>query len=125
MDRPGNHIPLLPRNYIFSPSLDAAILTPQEHCHFYAPSSIILPFLSLIFFPLFLQNFPTLSLQPLQINFSSEITMADTHPVIEKIIGFIMPGDVYNIAWSGHESNWLLAGTAAGLVGWKVGTTLT
>jgi hypothetical protein len=27
---------------------------------------------------------------------------------------------VYNIAWSGHESNWLLAGTAAGLVGWKV-----
>lgn len=29
-------------------------------------------------------------------------------------------GDVYNIAWSGHESNWLLAGTAAGLVGWKV-----
>ena len=25
-------------------------------------------------------------------------------------------GDVYNIAWSGHESNWLLAGTAAGLV---------
>jgi len=29
-------------------------------------------------------------------------------------------GDVYNIAWSGHESNWLLAGTAAGLVGWNV-----
>ena len=30
-------------------------------------------------------------------------------------------GDVYNIAWSGHNSKWLLAGTAAGLVGWKVG----
>ena len=29
-------------------------------------------------------------------------------------------GDVYNIAWSGHQSNWLLAGTAAGLVGWNV-----
>ena len=29
-------------------------------------------------------------------------------------------GDVYNIAWSGHMSNWLLAGTAAGLVGWNV-----
>ena len=29
-------------------------------------------------------------------------------------------GDVYNIAWSGHRSNWLLAGTAAGLVGWNV-----
>ena len=29
-------------------------------------------------------------------------------------------GDVYNIAWSGHHSNWLLAGTAAGLVGWNV-----
>jgi len=29
-------------------------------------------------------------------------------------------GDVYNIAWSGHESKWLLAGTAAGLVGWKI-----
>jgi hypothetical protein len=27
---------------------------------------------------------------------------------------------VYNIAWSGHQSNWLLAGTAAGLVGWNV-----
>jgi len=29
-------------------------------------------------------------------------------------------GDVYNLAWSGHESNWLFAGTAAGLVGWKI-----
>jgi WD40 repeat protein len=29
-------------------------------------------------------------------------------------------GDVYNIAWSGHNSKWLLAGTAAGLVGWKI-----
>lgn len=29
-------------------------------------------------------------------------------------------GDVYNIAWSGHDSKWLLAGTAAGLVGWKI-----
>ena len=29
-------------------------------------------------------------------------------------------GDVYNIAWTGHQSNWLLAGTAAGLVGWNV-----
>ena len=29
-------------------------------------------------------------------------------------------GDVYNIAWSGLQSNWLLAGTAAGLVGWNV-----
>lgn len=31
-------------------------------------------------------------------------------------------GDVYNIAWSGNSSKWLLAGTAAGLVGWQVGT---
>ena len=30
-------------------------------------------------------------------------------------------GDVYNIAWSGMHSKWLLAGTAAGLVGWRVG----
>jgi len=29
-------------------------------------------------------------------------------------------GDVYNIAWSGSDSKWLLAGTAAGLVGWKI-----
>lgn len=29
-------------------------------------------------------------------------------------------GDVYNLAWSGHESKWLFAGTAAGLVGWKI-----
>lgn len=29
-------------------------------------------------------------------------------------------GDVYNIAWSGSDSRWLLAGTAAGLVGWKI-----
>ena len=29
-------------------------------------------------------------------------------------------GPVYNIAWSGHESNWLLAGTKEGLVGWNV-----
>ena len=29
-------------------------------------------------------------------------------------------GDIYNIVWSGHESNWLLAGCAAGLVGWNV-----
>jgi len=29
-------------------------------------------------------------------------------------------GDVYNIAWTGHESAWLLAGTAAGLVGWNI-----
>jgi len=29
-------------------------------------------------------------------------------------------GDVYNIAWSGHDSKWLLAGTAAGLVGWQI-----
>ena len=28
-------------------------------------------------------------------------------------------GDVYNIAWSG-ENRWLLAGTAAGLVGWNI-----
>ena len=28
-------------------------------------------------------------------------------------------GDVYNIAWSG-ANRWLLAGTAAGLVGWNV-----
>ena len=27
---------------------------------------------------------------------------------------------MYNIAWSGLQSNWLLAGTAAGLVGWNV-----
>lgn len=29
-------------------------------------------------------------------------------------------GDVYNIAWSGNSSKWLLAGTAAGLVGWQI-----
>eukprot|EP00088_Acartia_fossae_P042856 TRINITY_DN4510_c0_g1_i13.p1 TRINITY_DN4510_c0_g1~~TRINITY_DN4510_c0_g1_i13.p1 ORF type:complete len:434 (+),score=129.81 TRINITY_DN4510_c0_g1_i13:47-1348(+) len=29
-------------------------------------------------------------------------------------------GDVYNLAWSGHESKWLFAGTAAGLVGWNI-----
>ena len=29
-------------------------------------------------------------------------------------------GDIYNIAWSGHESKWLLAGSAAGLVGWNI-----
>ena len=29
-------------------------------------------------------------------------------------------GDVYNIAWSGHESHWLFAGTAAGLVSFNV-----
>jgi len=29
-------------------------------------------------------------------------------------------GDVYNIAWSGMHSKWLLAGTAAGLVGWRI-----
>jgi len=29
-------------------------------------------------------------------------------------------GDVYNLAWSGHDSKWLFAGTAAGLVGWKI-----
>ena len=34
-------------------------------------------------------------------------------------------GDVYNIAWSGHDSKWLLAGTAAGLVGWKVNISFT
>ena len=28
-------------------------------------------------------------------------------------------GDVYNIAWSG-ANRWLLAGTAAGLVGWNI-----
>ena len=28
-------------------------------------------------------------------------------------------GDVYNIAWSG-SNRWLLAGTAAGLVGWNI-----
>lgn len=28
-------------------------------------------------------------------------------------------GDVYNIAWTG-ENRWLLAGTAAGLVGWNI-----
>lgn len=28
-------------------------------------------------------------------------------------------GDVYNIAWSGNN-RWLLAGTAAGLVGWNI-----
>lgn len=28
-------------------------------------------------------------------------------------------GDVYNIAWSG-DNRWLLAGTAAGLVGWNI-----
>ena len=33
---------------------------------------------------------------------------------------YIELGDVYNLAWSGHESNWLFAGTAAGLVGWKI-----
>jgi len=29
-------------------------------------------------------------------------------------------GDVYNIAWSGNDMAWLLAGTAAGLVGWYI-----
>jgi len=29
-------------------------------------------------------------------------------------------GDVYNIAWSGNDMAWLLAGTAAGLVGWNI-----
>jgi len=29
-------------------------------------------------------------------------------------------GDVYNIAWSGNEMNWLLAGMGAGLVGWHI-----
>jgi len=28
-------------------------------------------------------------------------------------------GDVYNIAWTG-SNRWLLAGTAAGLVGWNI-----
>ena len=28
-------------------------------------------------------------------------------------------GDVYNIAWTG-DNRWLLAGTAAGLVGWNI-----
>ena len=32
----------------------------------------------------------------------------------------IYQGDVYNLAWSGHDSKWLFAGTAAGLVGWKI-----
>ena len=27
---------------------------------------------------------------------------------------------MYNLAWSGHESKWLFAGTAAGLVGWNI-----
>ena len=41
------------------------------------------------------------------------------HP---KIIMKLSPnfGSVYNIAWSGHESNWLLAGTEDGLVGWNM-----
>ena len=37
-----------------------------------------------------------------------------THPV-----HFNFLGDVYNIAWSG-SNRWLLAGTAAGLVGWNI-----
>ena len=28
--------------------------------------------------------------------------------------------DVKKISWSGDQSNWLLAGTAAGLIGWNV-----
>ena len=32
---------------------------------------------------------------------------------------FYFLGDVYNIAWSGNN-RWLLAGTAAGLVGWNI-----
>ena len=31
-------------------------------------------------------------------------------------------GDIYNIVWSGHDSNWLLAGSSAGLLGWNVET---
>ena len=41
-----------------------------------------------------------------------------------KILMKINPnyGDIYNIVWSGHDSNWLLAGSAAGLLGWNVET---
>jgi len=31
-------------------------------------------------------------------------------------------GHIYCVVWSGHESKWLLAGTAAGLVGWRLDT---
>ena len=41
-----------------------------------------------------------------------------------KLLMEISPnyGDIYNIVWSGHDSNWLLAGSAAGLLGWNVET---
>ena len=31
-------------------------------------------------------------------------------------------GHIYSVVWSGDQSNWLLAGTAAGLVGWRLET---
>lgn len=42
--------------------------------------------------------------------------------VSPKMLLNLLPdyGDIYNIAWSGTEMAWLLAGTAAGLVGWCI-----